>query len=417
MMPEKPTKDKDGHLIAKFDILDTPNGRIAYTLAKYGYKLGISSRGNGETYIADDGNEHVEEDSYDFRAFDLVLLPAVKAARLKMVESLQNGKTFNQAINEALQKANPDEKRVMTETLNNLNIEYTPEKVIDNKSNMAANDAGAEMIKQLQESLLAQQKLERQVTELQEKLSVCFAKEAKYEEDLNKYKSTVQNLSQQARSAKALQLKVESLENELKTKDTTLNESLKESNENTQKEISLRDSKIKSLTETLSVRNTELQTANRKISKLSEEFKAKEEDYNSQINTLNEQLSEQKKNLTIKTTEYSNKLSNSNKLIEQYRKTAKTAVNKYVESQAVRLGIKSEEIFNKLPSNYSFNDIDRICEDLGDFKLKVSNLPFNIEQVKKAKIVESKSVTSKLTAENDNDDIDESLVRLAKIND
>ena len=417
MMPEKPTKDKDGHLIAKFDILDTPNGRIAYTLAKYGYKLGISSRGNGETYIADDGNEHVEEDSYDFRAFDLVLLPAVKAARLKMVESLQNGKTFNQAINEELQKANPDEKRVMTETLNNLNIEYTPEKVIDNKSNMAANDAGAEMIKQLQESLLAQQKLERQVTELQEKLSVCFAKEAKYEEDLNKYKSTVQNLSQQARSAKALQLKVESLENELKTKDTTLNESLKEYNENTQKEISLRDSKIKSLTETLSVRNTELQTANRKISKLSEEFKAKEEDYNSQINTLNEQLSEQKKNLTIKTTEYSNKLSNSNKLIEQYRKTAKTAVNKYVESQAVRLGIKSEEIFNKLPSNYSFNDIDRICEDLGDFKLKVSNLPFNIEQVKKAKIVESKSVTSKLTAENDNDDIDESLVRLAKIND
>ena len=235
MMPEKPTKDKDGHLIAKFDILDTPNGRIAYTLAKYGYKLGISSRGNGETYIADDGNEHVEEDSYDFRAFDLVLLPAVKAARLKMVESLQNGKTFNQAINEELQKANPDEKRVMTETLNNLNIEYTPEKVIDNKSNMAANDAGAEMIKQLQESLLAQQKLERQVTELQEKLSVCFAKEAKYEEDLNKYKSTVQNLSQQARSAKALQLKVESLENELKTKDTTLNESLKEYNENTQK--------------------------------------------------------------------------------------------------------------------------------------------------------------------------------------
>ena len=31
-MPEKPKKDKDGHLVAEFDILDTPNGRIVYTL-------------------------------------------------------------------------------------------------------------------------------------------------------------------------------------------------------------------------------------------------------------------------------------------------------------------------------------------------------------------------------------------------
>lgn len=121
-MPEKPKKDNEGHLIAKFDILDTPNGRIAYTLAKYGYKLGISSRGNGETYVDNEGNERVNEDSYDFQAFDLVLLPAVKSARLKMVESLQNGKTLNQALAESLAKATPDEKKVMQETLKNLNI-------------------------------------------------------------------------------------------------------------------------------------------------------------------------------------------------------------------------------------------------------------------------------------------------------
>ena len=49
IMPEPPKKNKDGQLIASFDILDTPNGRITYTLAKYGYKLGISSRGSGDT--------------------------------------------------------------------------------------------------------------------------------------------------------------------------------------------------------------------------------------------------------------------------------------------------------------------------------------------------------------------------------
>ena len=133
-----------------------------------------------------------------------------------MVESLQNGKSFKQAINEALDKANADEKKVMQETLDNLKIDYKDKqnskkeiksKIDDaeniNESNMAANNVGADVIKELQEALLVKQKLETMVTELQEKLSVCYAKEAKYEEDLNKHKSAIQNLSLQAKSAKA----------------------------------------------------------------------------------------------------------------------------------------------------------------------------------------------------------------------
>lgn len=465
MMPEKPTKDEDGHLIATFDILDTPNGRIVYTLAKYGYKLGISSRGNGETYKADDGTDHVEEDSYDFRAFDIVLLPAVKAARLKMVESLQNGKSFKQAINESLSKATPDEKRIMQETLQNLKLlednkidseearkiklkidslkdtldwalekgyqhritsildqidelnkqlknkeEYNHESVIDNKSDMAVDSAEANMLGQLQESLLAQQKLEAKVTELQEKLSVCYAKEAKYEEDLSKYKSAVQNLSKQASNVKALQTKVESLESELKTKDTTLNESRVISNKQLANIKTTSDLRIKSLTETLSTKNVELQNAKRRLSELQEQLKANNSAAEEKLNNLNEQLAEQKKNFSIKTAEYSNKLSNANNLVEQYRKTAKTAVSKYIESQAVRLGVKTEEIQNKLPSNYSFNDIDRICEELSRFKLKVSDLPFNVEQFKKAKITESKNTLIPKVVD---DTVDESLFTLA----
>lgn len=410
MMPEKPTKDKDGHLIASFDILDTPNGRIVWTLAKYGYRLGISSRGNGEVYAGVDGNEHVDEDSYDFRAFDIVLLPAVKAARLKMVESLQNGKSFNQAINEALEKANADEKKVMQETLDNLNIEYKSKKTVDKKSDMAANNAGANVMKDLQEALLANQKLEATVTELQEKLSVCYAKEAKYEEDLSKHKSAIQNLSRQASNVKALQTKVESLEKELKSKDTTLSESY----EATQKLKSSKDLRIKSLTENLSTRNVELRKANEQIAQLQESVKNSKIEFNNEINSLNEQLAEQKKNLSIKSSEYLNKLSRANNLVEQYRNTAKIAVNKYIESQAVRLGIKLEDIKNKLPSNYSFKDIDTACEDLSNFKLKVSNLPFNVEQISKAKLIESKQ--SPVSSKNLNDDdVDARLLTLAGI--
>lgn len=461
MMPDKPTKDNNGNLIASFDILDTPNGRIAYTLAKYGYKLGISSRGGGDTYTGADGEEHVDEDTYDFHGFDLVLLPAVKSARLQLQESLQNGKTFKQAINESLEKATPDEKKVMTETLNNLNInyaddinekkhqikikldslqdtldwalekgyshriksildqidelsnklkdiEYTSEKSIDKKDE-AVDNAEANVINQLQESLLANQTLETKITELQEKLSVCYAKEAKYEEDINKYKSAIQNLSSQAKNAKALQSKVSILEEELKSKDNII----KESKDRDHKINNINLTKQKSLTETLNTKTLELTKANSQIKNLQENLRKQENEAKVKINSLQEELSEQKKNLSIKTSEYSNKLSNANKLVEQYRQTAKTAVNKYIESQATRLGVKSKDILDRLPSNYSFKDIDTICEDLSEFKLKVSNLPFNVEK-SKLTIKESKE-TSKLRAKAglDDDTVDDSLLTLA----
>lgn len=408
MMPEKPTKDADGHLVAKFDILDTPNGRIAYTLAKYGYKLGISSRGNGDVYQDVDG-EHVDEDSYDFQGFDLVLLPAVKAARLKMVESLQNGKTFSAAINEALDKANPDEKKIMTETLNNLNIKYTPEKVID-KSDIAANNVGATMVKELQESLLAKQKAEAQVLELQEKLSVCYAKEAKYEEDIVKYKQTIRNLSESVSSAKALQKKVDLLNEDLKEKDRLLTEE----KDRTSKILSKQEAGVarqSSLMETLTARNLEVKKLKANNSALNESIENIRSEYTEKENLLKESLAEVKKNLTIKTTEYNNKLSNANKLVEQYRRTAKTAVNKYIESQAIRLGVGAQEIKNKLPENYSFDDIDSVCESLSQYKLNLSKLPINLQKTSKIKVTESKETITQFN--NDADDCDDSLLTLA----
>ena len=83
LMKEKPKK-KDGKLWAKFSILNTPLGKIAYTLAKAGFKLGVSSRGSGDVNTNYDGPEEVDESSYNFKCFDLVVLPSVKSARLNL---------------------------------------------------------------------------------------------------------------------------------------------------------------------------------------------------------------------------------------------------------------------------------------------------------------------------------------------
>lgn len=123
MLPAPPKKDQDGHLICYVDIIDTPMGRIAYQLAKYGFKLGISSRGTGDLYTDENGNESVDPETYDFTTFDLVLLPAVKDARLSMCEGLDSNKLkLKKALKESYDSASKEDQRIMKEALNDLNL-------------------------------------------------------------------------------------------------------------------------------------------------------------------------------------------------------------------------------------------------------------------------------------------------------
>ena len=74
-------------LMGKIDILDTPSGRIANTLVKYGSKIGISSRGivmDDNRYGTSSGNTMTPENYY-LVTFDLVALPGIMGARLDAV--------------------------------------------------------------------------------------------------------------------------------------------------------------------------------------------------------------------------------------------------------------------------------------------------------------------------------------------
>ena len=129
LMPEPPTKNKNGEYIGKFNILDTPCGRIVYTLAKAGFKLGVSSRGNGDY---DEYTGEVDPDSYDFTCFDVVVLPAVKDARMKLVtEDFKKQKTFKTLLKEQLDRSSDEDKRIMEETLKNI------KENLDNPQNQA----------------------------------------------------------------------------------------------------------------------------------------------------------------------------------------------------------------------------------------------------------------------------------------
>lgn len=68
--------DPDGQVYGKFDLVNTPVGRIVKALIDAGVQFGISVRGAGD--VASDG--YVDPDTFIFRGFDLVAFPAYDSA-------------------------------------------------------------------------------------------------------------------------------------------------------------------------------------------------------------------------------------------------------------------------------------------------------------------------------------------------
>ena len=134
-LSEQPVKNKNGQLEAVFDILDTPNGRILKTLCDYGSILGVSSRGQGDIITDYDGQEAVDPDTYECECWDIVLIPAVESARMDYVrEGLDTKKLkLRKALTEAFNKENEEGKKVMAETLEELNIKLDEAKKDDKK--------------------------------------------------------------------------------------------------------------------------------------------------------------------------------------------------------------------------------------------------------------------------------------------
>lgn len=433
MMPEKPKKDKQGHLIGYFDILDTPCGRIAATLAKYGFQFGISSRGSGDTFTDYDGQESVDPDTYTLNAFDLVLVPACKDAVLSLVEGYQNRTdvSLKTALNEALQSASDTEREIMQETLNNLNIDYEPASLnIDADNNkeesipepaLAAEDIGADMVKELQETLKQNTELEAQIKDLQEQLSVCFTKEARYEIVLERTKASLveankqvalekDNASKLAENLNQMRSIISEQNLEIKNQKDQLMESAN-SLAQTKQELNASNQKIAKLNENLRAQQQQVKTFKEQLSAQQQDFESQKTELTKQNSMLTENLAEAKKDSKILKSQANAKLSKANQLTEKYRSIAKTAVDKYIECRAIALGISTSDIKHRLKENYSFNDIDAACEKLQQYKINMQALPFDTNEKKslKMKLTESRVITDPAINEGIDDEIDESL--------
>ena len=481
-MPEPPKKNDKGELIASWDILDTPNGRILKTLCDYGYKLGISSRGSGEVETDFDGNESVDPDSYQLNAWDIVLIPAVKSARLDYVtEGLSSKKTLKQALVESLNNANASDREIMKNTLDSLHIkltesakkdyyveytytyetddvrdtflghatiraqsedeaiekakryvnsatyqnmhrnEYEPRDfkivnygysnspVVENKQAVDNNEA---IVEELQNSLKQNQDLQNQIISLQEKLSVSYAEDNKKQEEIVKLRTAIQKLSEDVKKKDALEAQIRKLTEKLQ-ESNSVNTELKQKLDASDKKVVSTKQDYASLTESIKLREHEVTALKSNIVALNKEIASISKEKNDKESELTESIEVLKKDSEQLKSQYSQKLGAANKLVEKYKKIANTAVDKYIESEAVKLGATKEEIKNKLPQSYTFKDIDDICESLQGYKLSINKLPFNVDENIKIKATPSSHEPILPAGSRVDDEVDSSLLEMA----
>ena len=282
---------------------------------------------------------------------------------------------FNEGLNQDLDEALSD---------------LQEDTITDKVDNIAAENDGA-LIEQLQNIIKQNKSLEQKITEIQEKLSVSYAKEMKLTEQIECYKQKVSKLSEKTKEIKVLNEKLSKAQHinkqsKLEAEDniTKLNESIKSKDDKYEELVKTNTS----LKESIGQKDSTITSLKEEIRKLKLDSKSKLR----KVEELEESLSTTQKDLDQFKEQYSKKLQKQNTVIEKYQRVAKNSVKKYIESQAVRLGVKSEEITNRLPKSYSFKDIDLICEDLQEYKFNMSNLPFNTTMINENLKVSAKNV-------------------------
>ena len=537
IMPEPPVK-KDGKYYGKFNILDTPCGRIVHTLAKAGFRFGVSSRGTGDV---DEYTDEVDPATYDFTCFDVVLLPAVESARMKLVtEGLETNKVdYKKLLKEDIQKSSPESRKTMIETLNNLGIKLDEDESLkkdkeenkkvcvicgkeydgygnnaqpvkdgkccdkcnqevviparikkmglkeeaedldidkkveimepetlddlelekeesDKKEDCCVDDSkliellhkflekegleldgkgeeeqhfielyhevvcpncsdtdeesvddidkegvqniepevedneSDELLEQVQKLLKENCDLKEKVKNLQTEKAVSGTKVNKLNEELNTFKSVAASAGKKALEMKNLETKNSNLIKE--------NTSLKEELSKVTKKTELQDTRISKLVESkedLTTKLSSVETENKK---------------------LKESLEAVKTNSNKKLTEAKETVNKAKKLIEKYKGLAHDTANRYIERRALALGINKNEILNRLNESYSLDDVDNVCEDLKDYSLNISRLPFAFDKPGNARVRiredHSKDPLKDIDSEYD-DTVDDYLLDLA----
>ena len=266
------------------------------------------------------------------------------------------------------------------------------------------------VIQNLQEALKSKVDLEKLVKTLKEKLAVSDAKVIELTEECDRFRSSITRLASLAKSSKDLQNNVNELQESLKVKDQTIEDQktrimrLVES-----KKEGVRTSST--LNESVNAKDKELKALNESV----ENLKTK---YENKFKELREQVIKESAEAEKKATQLNESLSKATALKESYKKLANQAMNMLIEERATQLGLTSQDIKRKLGASYTISDVNTVCEELKRYQLNISKLPFSVDRKVNVRVNEGVSkaaVTRAASNQYEDDDVDDSLIRLANL--
>lgn len=377
--------DNNNVLLGEFDILDTPNGRIVKSLADYGCRLGVSSRGKGRI-IDSKGKKVVEDRSFVFGGFDVVILPAVEKARQAYVNEDYEPKGFNEIrdqIKEQLEETDSindlervksiiehtelDESDQLVELVNSRITELSEDANTISTSSLAKDlkDAYDKINKLTKNTDTISESTQQELTEMKDSLNESATTISLLEDELSLYKSRLKNSSE---DNEYLSERVHDLNGQVDqltgTKDHLVSENvdLRDRTRELESKIRIESSKFKSYSKRLSEVKEELENSDKERDEVESSYQESISSLNTNVTYLNEDNSE---------------LSNR---VDDLYETIDEMSNRYLKTVSKLNKVNPNEVLRTLPEEYDLNDIDNSIERIIQRNRRLNKLPIQTEE-------------------------------------
>lgn len=399
VMTDYKFNDEDQTLTGGFDILDTYKGRTLKALLDYGCVMGVSSRGQGD--VNPNGEyEEVDPNTYDFAGFDVVLTPAVKTARQKVVES--TNKTIDkivpltESINNEIKSTNSiDALNNIAKLIENAKLPNSAELISAISDKCKSLEEGKTISEQVKKDLHDVKIRNRQ---LEKKIKSNAAETIREQKRLNKTisdmtskilayqhreKRLTETLSASRKEIIKLTRKVENVQDTAKTANKALKteSNRQKSNESLIQKLNI---KISQLTESNNSKDNEINSLQSKLNACKEK-----------ISSLTEQLKTSRNN-TKSLTESANRSKQTVLTENQNLKSElQTALFGYASVISTRYGLNESMVKSITKDCKSISEVDTVIKEAVDKQDRYSDLPFTtISNDTKSTLIENVNIKS-----------------------
>lgn len=371
--------DDEGLLYGTFDILDTPRGRILKSLLDYGCKVGVSSRGEGdvEEVSQEDGSvvNEVDADNFEFVAFDAVVLPAVKAAKPALQESLSREKVTSlkeSLINEVSSATTLAELSLIKKVVEATDMpdaDSLLESVNNKSKELSSGSTGSSaLMEDLEKSTSEVSRLNEEVNNLKGEITTC---KSRYSKQIKLRQKLIDESVDQKKNLEDLKKKYSALVFESTSSSSQI--------ENLKEELSKSRSVIQGLKNDIRSTGSKVSDYESRVSSLEESLTKSQSscrDHLSKIKKLTSQLEGLKSESSKKLTESVSKVNKLKENLSLVKSSLDEFRTSYVVESCKSLGVDHTKILESVKKDSTKSDIDKMIQEEVEKSTRYKSLPF-----------------------------------------